>query len=443
MTTLSEYNDVRVVWTDLNGVARGITIPGERAADACEEGVGFANGVAELTLEPGLLDDPRYGAEGGDMIAVPDTDSVRPVAWADDTAAVFADLTTVDGERFDLCARSALRSVLGDLEDEGYRAMAGVESEFSVLSPDGDDGWEPYNDRCSYDLSAVDAASGLIADWTDAMESAGHDVLGVHQESQPGQYEVNLAYDDAMTTADGICFFRHMLKSVTRTHGHKASLMPRPYAGEDANGLHFHLSLWDPEASKNVFRSDDDDITFPAGKHPAGGSGLSATGRHFVGGLLDHMKALTAICAPTVNSYKRLLPGIWAPVNIAWGPDNRSTVLRLPPELGSATRIEHRVPDSACNPYLGMAASLAAGLDGIRNETDPGEPTTANAYEESYERLPRTLWSALERLEGDDVLTEALGPALVGSFIRLKRDEFDRSMDHVSGWERDEYFDEF
>jgi glutamine synthetase len=443
MTTLSEYNDVRVVWTDLNGVARGITIPGERAADACEEGVGFANGVAELTLEPGLLDDPRYGAEGGDMIAVPDTDSVRPVAWADDTAAVFADLTTVDGERFDLCARSALRSVLGDLEDEGYRAMAGVESEFSVLSPDGDDGWEPYNDRCSYDLSAVDAASGLIADWTDAMESAGHDVLGVHQESQPGQYEVNLAYDDALTTADGICFFRHMLKSVTRTHGHKASLMPRPYAGEDANGLHFHLSLWDPEASKNVFRSDDDDITFPAGKHPAGGSGLSATGRHFVGGLLDHMKALTAICAPTVNSYKRLLPGIWAPVNIAWGPDNRSTVLRLPPELGSATRIEHRVPDSACNPYLGMAASLAAGLDGIRNETDPGEPTTANAYEESYERLPRTLWSALERLEGDDVLTEALGPALVGSFIRLKRDEFDRSMDHVSGWERDEYFDEF
>ena len=443
MTTLSEYNDVRVVWTDLNGVARGITIPGERAADACEEGVGFANGVAELTLEPGLLDDPRYGAEGGDMIAVPDTDSVRPVAWADDTAAVFADLTTVDGERFDLCARSALRSVLGDLEDEGYRAMAGVESEFSVLSPDGDDGWEPYNDRCSYDLSAVDAASGLIADWTDAMESAGHDVLGVHQESQPGQYEVNLAYDDALTTADGICFFRHMLKSVTRTHGHKASLMPRPYAGEDANGLHFHLSLWDPEASKNVFRSDDDDITFPAGKHPAGGSGLSATGRHFVGGLLDHMKALTAICAPTVNSYKRLLPGIWAPVNIAWGPDNRSTVLRLPPELGSATRIEHRVPDSACNPYLGMAASLAAGLDGIRNETDPGEPTTANAYEESYERLPRTLWSALDHLEGDDVLTEALGPALVESFITLKRDEFDRSMDHVSGWERDEYFDEF
>jgi glutamine synthetase len=218
--------------------------------------------------------------------------------------------------------------------------------------------------------------------------------------------------------------------------------MPRPHTGEDANGLHFHLSLWDLEESENVFRSDDDDIRFPAGKHPPG-AGLSETGRHFVGGLLDHMQALTAICAPTVNSYKRLLPGIWAPVNVAWGPDNRSTVLRLPPELGSATRIEHRVPDSACNPYLGLAASLAAGLDGIRNETDPGAPTTGNAYEESYDRLPRTLWAALEHLEADNVLTEALGPALVESFVRLKRDEFDRSMDQVSAWEREEYLDEF
>jgi glutamine synthetase len=442
MTTLSEYDDVRIVWTDLNGVARGITLPGERAAHAYEEGVGFANGVAELTLEPGLLDDPQYGAESGDMLAVPDPDSARPVAWEDNTAAVFADLTTVDGGRFDLCARSALRGVLDDLESEGYRAMAGVEPEFSVLSPDGDDGWEPYNDRCSYDLSAVDAASDLIGDWTNAMAAAGHDVLGVHQESQPGQYEVNLAYDDALTTADGVCFFRHMLKSVTRRHGHKASLMPRPHTGEDANGLHFHLSLWDLGESENVFRSDDDDIRFPAGKHPPE-AGLSETGRHFVGGLLDHMKALTAICAPTVNSYKRLLPGIWAPVNVAWGPDNRSTVLRLPPELGSATRIEHRVPDAACNPYLGLAASLAAGLDGIRNETDPGAPTTENAYEESHDRLPRTLWAALDHLEADDVLTEALGPALVESFVRLKRDEFDRSMDQVSAWEREEYLHEF
>jgi len=443
MTTLSEYDDVRLVWTDLNGVARGITVPGDEAEHAFEEGIGFANGVAELTLEPGLLDDPHYGAEGGDMLAIPDRSSITPVEWADDTAAVFTDLTDVDGSQFDLCARSALRNVLAELESDGYRALAGVETEFSLLSPDGDGGWVPYNDRCSYDLDAVDMSSALISEWRSAMETAGYDVLGVHQESQPGQYEVNIEYDDALTTADGIMFFRHMAKSVTRNHGHKASMMPRPHTGEDANGLHFHLSLWDLEESENQFASETGDIRFPAGKHPAGESGISDVGRHFIGGLLEHMKALTAICAPTVNSYKRLLPGIWAPVNVAWGPDNRSTVLRLPPELGPATRVEHRVPDSSCNPYLGMAASLAAGLDGIRNEIDPGEPTLKNAYEEDYERLPRTLWSALDHLEADDVLAEMLGPSLVESFVKLKRDEFNRSMDHISSWEREEYLDEF
>ncbi|WP_049986552.1 glutamine synthetase family protein [Halobellus rufus] len=443
MTTLSEYDSVRLVWTDLNGVARGITVPGEEAAHALEEGVGFANGVAELTLEPGLLDDPHYGAEGGDMMAIPDPSSVVPVEWADDTAAVFTSLSNVDGSPFDLCARGALEKVLAELESEGYRALAGVETEFSLLSPDGDGGWVPYNDRCSYDLDAIDMGSDLISAWRSAMETAGYDVLGVHQESQPGQYEVNIEYDDALTTADGIAFFRHMVKSITRDHGHKASMMPRPHSGEDANGLHFHLSLWDLEESENQFASDTGGMRFPAGKHPAGDSGISEEARHFIGGLLEHMKALTAICAPTVNSYKRLIPGIWAPVNIAWGPDNRSTVLRLPPELGPATRIEHRVPDSSCNPYLGMAASLAAGLDGIRREIDPGEPTLKNAYEEDYERLPRTLWSALDHLEDDDVLAELLGESLIDSFVTLKREEFNRSMDHISSWEREEYLDEF
>ncbi|WP_217493347.1 glutamine synthetase family protein [Haladaptatus sp. W1] len=431
-----------MVWTDLNGVARGITMPGGEAAHAIEEGVGFANGVAELTLEPGLLDDPKYGAEGGDMIAVPDVDSVSPVEWADNTATVFTDLTNVDKSRFDLCSRSALRSVLDKLELEGYMARVGVETEFSLLSPNDEGEWVPFNDRCSYDLDALDVGSGLIHDWMSAMETAGSHVLGVHQESQPGQYEINIQYDDPLSTADNIMFLRHALKSISRQHGYKTTLMPRPHSGEDANGMHLHLSLWNQEGSENLFESTTDDIQFPAGKVPEK-SGLSEKGRHFVGGLLEHMKALTAICAPTVNSYKRLLPGIWAPVNIAWGPDNRSTVVRLPPDLGSATRIEHRVPDSACNPYLGIAATLAAGLDGIQNEIDPGEPTMKNAYEEEYERLPRTLWAALEHLEDDEVIANALGPAIIEEFIRLKRDEFNRSMNHVTEWEHDEYLNEF
>jgi glutamine synthetase len=440
---MTEYERVRLFWTDLNGVARGISLPGSEYEDAVEEGVGFANGVAELTLEPGLLDDPRYGAEGGDMMAVADPDSLREVAWADDTAAVFTDLTNVDHSPFDLCARGALKRVIDDLGSEGLQPFAGVEAEFSVLQPDGDGDWEPYNTRCSYDMSAVDMADDLVRAWSDAMETAGSSVLGVHQESQPGQYEVNIEYDDALTTADSLMFFRHAAKAIAHDQGYKVSFMPRPYSGEDANGLHFHLSLWDEAGEENRFASETGDLQFPAGKHPEGESGLSDTARHFVGGLLDHMQGLTAVCAPTVNSYRRLLPGIWAPVNVAWGPDNRSTVLRVPPELGPAARIEHRVPDSACNPYLGLAATLAAGLDGIRNETDPGEPTLANAYAEDYDSLPRTLPAALSELEADDVLTEALGEPLVEEFVKLKRDEFDRYMDSVTEWERSEYLDEF
>jgi glutamine synthetase len=440
---MTEYERIRLFWTDLNGVARGISLPASEYEAAVEEGVGFANGVAELTLEPNLLDDPRYGSEAGDMMATADPDSLREVAWADDTAAVFSSLTNVDGTPFDLCARGALERVVADLQHEGFTPFAGVEAEFSVLEPDGDGDWKPYNTRCSYDMSAVDMADDLIRAWSDAMETAGSSVLGVHQESQPGQYEVNIQYADALTTADSLMFFRHAAKGIARDQGYKVSFMPRPYSGEDANGLHFHLSLWDEAESENLFASETGNLQFPAGKHPEGESGLSETARHFIGGLLDHMQGLTAICAPTVNSYKRLLPGIWAPVNVAWGPDNRSTVLRVPPELGHAARVEHRVPDSACNPYLGLAATLAAGLDGIRRETDPGEPTLANAYEEEYEGLPRTLWAALDELEADEVLIDALGEPLVKEFLKLKRDEFDRYMDSVTEWEREEYRDEF
>jgi len=442
MATADSYDTVRLVWTDIHGVARGISLPAGQLEEAADEGVGFANGVAELTLEPGLLDDPKYGPQSGDMMAVADTDSLTPAAWRENTAVAFADLTTVDGEPFDLCSRSVLRSVLADVRAAGFEPRVGVETEFSVLAPDGDGGWEPLNRRCSYDIDAIDQAAGLLDAWTKAMEAGGYDVLGIHQESQPGQFEVNVRYDDALTTADGIMFFGQMVKSVSRSEGLKATMMPRPHSGEDANGMHYHLSLWD--GNENLFAGGDGaaDIEFPAGKHPHS-AGISDTARHFMGGLLEHMKALTAVCAPTVNSYKRLIPGIWAPVNITWGPDNRSTVLRLPPELGTATRVEHRVPDSAANPYLSLAATLAAGLDGVENEIDPGEGTLANAYEEDHENLPRTLPGALAHLEIDEVLREALGTDLIAEFLKLKRDEFDRYQDQVTDWERREYRDEF
>lgn len=436
----ADFDRLRLSWTDLNGVSRGVSLPADRYESALNDGVGFANSVAEFTLEPGLVADPAYPAEGGNMVAYPDDDSAVPLAWTEDVGLVFADLADVSGAAQPLCTRSLLGRVVETCRDRGFHPMVGVEPEFSVLaSPDG---YDPFNDRSSYDLDALDRATDMIADWTAAMETAGYSVLGVHQESQPGQYELNLAYDDPVTTADGVMLLRHALDALSRRHDRGVTMMPRPHSGEDANGMHLHLSLWDRDGDRNLFAGSDRYLEFPTGQHPDG-AGLSSELLQFLGGIVDHLPGLTAVCNPTVNSYKRLVPGIWAPCNTAWGPDNRSVNLRIPPELGDATRIEFRSPDAAVNPYLALAATLAAGLDGLRNGTAPPDPTSGNAYREDHDRLPRTLPAALDELAADDVLREALGETLVEQYLEIKREEFDRYQHHVSDWERAEYGDEF
>jgi glutamine synthetase len=435
-----DFDTIRLFWTDIHGVVRGVSISADAFEAACDEGVGFANGVAELTLEPGMLEEPQFGPETGDMFAVPAVDTLASLSWRDGEGAVFADLRTVDGRQFPLCSRTALQSVLDEFRDAGFEPLTGVEVEFSLYTDE--EGREPFNARTSYDMAAIDQAAEVIDEWDDAMDTAGHDLTSVHQESQPGQYEVTLAYGDPLSTMDGAVFLRHAVSVLARRQGLDATFMPRPRGGEAANGTHFHISLWDEDGGENRFAgAADGALQFPAGYRPEK-AGLSETARHFVGGLLSHIDALTAICAPTVNSYKRLVPDIWAPTTVGWGLDNRSTVLRIPPELGPGTRVEHRLPDSACNPYLALAATLAAGLDGIRSEADPGEPVEAGTTADG-DRLPRTLWSALDALAADDVLRDALGADLVTEFLKLKRDEFDRYQNSVGGWETDEYFDAF
>jgi glutamine synthetase len=439
--TADDFDQIRLVWTDLNGIPRGVSVPSHQYDDLLEDGVGFANGVLEFTLEPGLVEEPAYPAEGGDMVAMPDADTLVPTAWNDGVGLVFADAKHVSGADQPLCSRSLLQRLVSEYEEFGYTPMIGLEPEFSLLRPT-EDGYEPYTNRTSYDIDALDQISTLIREWTAAMEATGSSVLCVHQESQPGQFEMNLEYDEPVSTADDIILFRHMLKAISRRHDAKATMMPRPHSGEDANGMHFHLSLWDTDAEQNAFAGTHRSLDFPTGQIPEN-AGLSFQALYVIGGIIKHLKSLTAICNPTVNSYKRLIPGLWAPCNTAWGPDNRSVNLRIPPELGPATRIEFRSPDSAINPYLAIAATLAAGLDGLQNEIEPPEPTTGNAYHEDHKRLPRTLWDALGELKRDNVLREALGKTLIDQYVKIKREEFDRYQQHVSKWERAEYEDEF
>ena len=437
---INDFERIRLCWVDINGIRRAKTIPVDEYEYICGNGFGCANAVMEATLEPGLVDNAKYGPQSGDMLIIPDTESLKPIAWETDTAVVFSNATNIDGSTFDLCTRTALQNVVADLSDFGYNPSVGVEPEFSLLAPDEDGEWIPYNNCYSYDMDAIDKANQLIKQWTNAMSTAGYDVIGVHQESQPGQYEINIRHSDPLSTADGICFYRFMLKSTARRKGLKTSMMPRPYSSKDANGMHLHVSLWDGD--QNIFSSENTNLAFPAGQRPES-YGFSETGRHFIGGIIEHMGALTAICAPTVNSYKRLVPGNWAPTTIAWGADNRSTAVRIPPELGDGTRIEYRVPDTSANPYLAIAATLAAGLDGIKKELDPGSPVVGETRTQDNEDLPRTLWSALNDLEADDVLHNTLGKSLIDEFIRIKRHEFNRSQQQVSEWERDSYLDSF
>jgi glutamine synthetase len=433
-----EYDTVNVFWTGLNGVSRGISVPAHVYDQNVEEGFGFANSVTEFTLQTTVPEGAKYGVNAGDMLAVPDDDPI-PLGWCDGVAGVFSNLVTLEQEPLDLCSRTALRQTIDDLASHGYVPSIGAEMEFSLLDATED---LPFRSNTSYDIYETNSNHEFFNDCQQHLATAGYEVLGIHTESQPGQQEFKLERRDALTICDGILLFRQLIRSVAEQHEIRASFMPRPHTGEDANGMHLHLSLWDETENQNLFASDDANLGFPAGSYPPE-AGLSDEARYFVGGLLEHMKALTAFAAPTVNSYSRLLPGQWAPVNITWGPDNRSTVVRIPPELGSATRVENRVPDPSANPYLIVAATLAAGLDGIENQTEPGEPTTENMYESDSDRLPRTLWEALNHLERNDVLSEALGASLVTEFIRIKRDEFTRYQGDVSEWERDTYVDAF
>lgn len=433
MSVLPQENErIRVIWTDLMGIARGVVIPNKHFDSIAEHGAGSANAEIELSLNRTIPSDSKYGPQHGNVQAIPDLDSSLPIEWEKGTSAIFCDLKNPDGSVFELCSRSLLKDVVNKFEKEDYGIHIGVEIEFSLIR-ETDGGYVPFNNLSSNSIDGIEDASTYINKITELMVSSGYDILGVHQEGQPGQYEFNIAHQDPVSIADGIMYFRHLIKSVSHSENVRSTLMPRPHEGEEANGMHFHVSIMNNNTNENIFNGDANDSDL----------GISEDARGFIGGILRHMKPLTAICAPTVNSYKRLIPGLWAPINITWGPDNRSTVIRIPQERGSNTRIELRVPDTTCNPYLGISANLLAGLEGLRDGVDPGKPTTDNAYHQEFEQLPRTLWSALDHLEDSRFLKENMNEGFVDEYIKLKRDEFNRYQNSITNWEREEYIGEF
>lgn len=432
-------NDIKFVlaqFVDIHGAAKAKAVPVEHLDMVLTDGAGFA-GFALWGF--------GMGPHGPDYMAVGDLETLCVIPWMPGYARIVCN-GVVKGEPYPYCSRVALKRQLDKLAARGMTLYTGIEPEFMLLTRSADGKLGPCDptdglEKPCYDYKGLSRASAVLDKMVSALRGVGIDVYQIDHEDANGQFEVNFTYADALKSADNFTFVKMAASEIARQHGMIASFMPKPFSNRTGSGAHFHVSIGDAN-TKNLFYDAGD----------GNGLALSKMAYHFVGGILHHARALTAICAPTVNSYKRLVVGralsgaTWAPAYIAYGDNNRTACVRIP-----GGRLEFRLPDSGCNPYLVTAALLAAGLDGVDRKLDPGQPNSNNLYEysaaqlaaEGIKLLPQNLLEAITELERDEVVCAALGPELSKEFISLKRMEWTEYARHVSDWETTRYLEFF
>jgi glutamine synthetase len=423
-------------FVDIHGAAKAKAVPVEHYDMVVGDGAGFA-GFAVWGL--------GMGPHGPDFMGVGDPDTICDVPWMPGFARMACD-GHVHGKPYSYCSRVTLKRAMQKFADRGYTLYTGIEPEFMLLRRTEQGTLAPFDptdtsDKPCYDYKGLSRVSAILDDLSRHLRAVGIDVYQIDHEDANGQFEINFTYADALKSADNMIFFKMAASEIAREHGAIATFMPKPFSNRTGTGSHFHLSIGTKE-QKNAFYDKNDKR----------GMGLSQLGYWFLGGLLEHSRALTAVCAPTVNSYKRLVVGralsgaTWAPAYIAYGDNNRTACVRVP--FG---RIEFRLPDGAANPYLATAALAAAGLDGIDRKLDPGDPLNINLYELSPEEiarrgiglLPQSLSAAIDALEADKVVQAGIGTDLAAEFIRLKRMEWIEYSRHVSEWESQRYLEMF
>ncbi|NMP22102.1 glutamine synthetase family protein [Sulfobacillus harzensis] len=414
---------VRLQFTDILGIVKNVDIPVKSLGMALDGRMMFDGSSIEGFVR----------IEESDMYLLPDpsTFAVLPGrAQAGVTARLMCDIVNPDGSPFAGCPRSALKRVLAEARDLGFSITVAPEPEFFLF-----EGTEARTtDEAGYfDLSPSDLGEDARRDIVLAMESMGYAIEATHHEVSPGQHEIDFPYTDPLYCADTLMTFRVVARLVARQHGFHATFMPKPLAGVNGSGLHLHQRLM----------SDQGNVFYDA-KQP---NGVSRTALRYISGLMAHARAFTAITNPLINSYKRLVPGYEAPVYIAWSMGNRSPMVRVPRGRGMETAIEVRSPDPSCNPYLGLAATIKSGLDGLKHRYELSAPISRNIYrmndaerrELGIERLPEDLEEALDALEGDRVVWDALGDHIAQRFIEAKRLEWDVYRHEVHQWELDQY----
>jgi len=420
---------IMLQFTDILGIIKNVAIPVSQLEDALSEGIFFDGSSIEGFVR----------IEESDMLLKPDPETFAIYPWEKDghkTARLICDIYTPDGEPFPGCPRAILKKVMSEAAGMGFSMMAGPEPEFFLFEQD--EKGQPIlkvQDQASYfDLSPVDRGEEARKDMVLALQEMGFEVEASHHEVAPGQHEIDFRYTDCLRTADNIVTFRFVVRHVAAHHHLHATFMPKPVYGINGSGMHIHHSL---------FRDGSNAFFDPSKKYQ-----LSDVAVWFIGGLLTHSRGITAITNPTVNSYKRLVPGYEAPVYIAWSERNRSPLIRVPAARGEGTRLELRSPDPSCNPYLALALILKAGLDGIRNRILPPDPVHENVYamaeKERIERgigvLPGSLKEALSAMKEDPLVAETLGQHVFARFLDAKEMEWDEYRKQVHGWEIERFF---
>ncbi|MGM0604179.1 MAG: type I glutamate--ammonia ligase [Halobacteriota archaeon] len=427
---------LRLQFTDILGTVKNVSVPARQAEKAFSEGIYFDGSSIEGFVR----------IQESDMRLKPDPDTFAILPWRKKEGSAAARLIcdvidTSTGEPFEGDPRYVLKQAIARAAEMGYTINAAPEPEFFLFEEDEEGrATTKTNDAGGYfDLAPKDLAQDVRRDIIYGLESMGFEVEASHHEVAEGQHEINFTYDDALSTADNVGTFRTVVRAIAAQHDLHATFMPKPIARINGSGMHTHISLFDEDGT-NAFHDDDDEFN------------LSETAHAFLAGVLEHAPAITAIANPTVNSYKRLVPGYEAPVYVAWSDRNRSALIRKPAaRVPAASRIELRSPDPSCNAYLALAAMIHAGLDGVEKGLEAPDPVRENIYEfdeakrEEYgiDTLPANLGEAVDALQEDEVIVDALGSHIAEKFVEAKTHEFEEYIVEVSEWELDRYLETF
>ncbi len=422
---------IRLQFTDILGIPKNVEIPSSELPSVLDNGILFDGSSIEGFVR----------IQESDMLLYPDPNTFAILPWTvggGTVARLICDVLNPDGTPFEGDPRFILKKEMKKVKDEfGYVLNAGPEAEFFLFKKDSEG--KPTtitHDRGSYfDLLPIDLGEKVREEIVTTLKEMGFEVETAHHEVAEGQHEIDFRYSDALRTADNVITFKLVTKTIALKYGLHATFMPKPVFGINGSGMHTHLSLF--KNGENIFYDKN-------GKYE-----LSNEALYFIGGILKHAKGICFIANPTVNSYKRIVPGYEAPVYISWALRNRSALIRIPSAKGVGRRIEFRSPDPSCNPYLAFAVILAAGMDGIRNKIDPGEPTNIDIYNLTEEErkklgidsLPGNLMEAMDEFLKDDVLKSALSEHVIEKLVEAKKEEWDSFRIHVTDWEIDRYLE--